>query len=49
VLLLTGLATSPDLRRAEALALLRHQLAAAGPIADAALRTTALAQSEPVA
>jgi hypothetical protein len=49
VLLLTGLATSPDLRRAEALTLLRHQLAAAGPIADAALRTTALAQSEPVA
>jgi hypothetical protein len=49
VLLLTGLATSPDLRRAEALALLRHQLAAAGPIAEAATRTATPAQPEPVA
>lgn len=49
VLLLTGLATSPDLRQAEALALLRHQLAAAGPIAEAATRTATPAQPEPVA
>ena len=43
VLLLTGMASSPELKRAEAMALLRHQLAAADAIAAGAVQMAAAA------
>ena len=49
LLLLTGLATSPDLKRDQALALLRDQLAAAAAIAAITVQVAPPAQPEPVA